>query len=219
MVTKTVGWAEDAHDILRTIDAGLRWQSVNPPHFRAMLHTCGHNPSADALYALDPNTAWVVFHCVGPNPSPGLTLWRTTTAEQHWRSSTITDYPPNPFSEIASAFSFYIQFVGPHVGWLGPLYNAAYPPSIEELLRTGDGGIHWTHFPRASEPSNLFGFVGPHRGYGYSGASDQPEFGEYYSDFKYFPLVTSNGGRTWFHPHVSIPPHFTKAYLSVGASG
>lgn len=194
MVTKTVGWAEDAHDILRTIDAGLRWQSVNPPHFRAMLDGCGHNLPVGTLSAFNRTTAWVAFHCLDPSPSSGLTLCRTTTAGQHWRSSTITDYPPNPFSEIASARSFYLQFAGPHVGWLAPLYTAAGPPSIEELLRTADGGMHWMHLHNASEPSNILGFMGPHRGYGYSGAADQTEFGEYYSDFRYFPLVTSNGG-------------------------
>jgi hypothetical protein len=92
------------------------------------------------------------------------------------------------------------------------------PATFSDLFQTRDGGMHWTYL-HLDAITTMLGFGGNSRGYGYDAALDQNAFAGIYSDFRYFPFVTTNGGKSWVHRSTPVPQYFGKAYLSVGSAG
>ena len=71
----------------------------------------------------------------------------------------------------------------------------------------------------AGQISGLIGFASAKKGYAYALAQYKPAYSGLATDLKYFPLITDDGGASWYHVKVPAPKGFSGALLSVGSAG
>ncbi|RRA50163.1 hypothetical protein [Acidipila sp. EB88] len=123
-------WASGSSGtVLRSQDSGFEWQQCATPPDAEKLDFRG-------IWAFDDETAIVM----SSGPGALSRLYRTTDGCAHW-----TLLYTNPDKE---GFFDAIQFTDPaHGTLLGDPVHGAFT-----LLRTGDGGSHWTRVTSASQP-------------------------------------------------------------------
>jgi hypothetical protein len=170
MVTARLGWAAGAGGVYATQD-GLRWaQQFHSPE-----------PVANVDF-INASTGWVV----------GLQrLYRTVDGGVHWSA-----LPPmsTPLRTV--------HFASPLLGWgiaggdnVGPSHGWLIANSGGALMKTTDGGAHWSALPAPVDPQTVC-FTGPSNGW--LGARN----GVYRS---------TDGGQSW-HSSLVRPDYFATAY-------
>lgn len=100
-----------------------------------------------------------------------------------------------------SAFSLYsLDFLDENSGWvIRDKYNTAYTETKSQLLRTQDGGMHWTEAGSDSYTLYAVKFIDTNEGWSISQVSNKAELNPDSDDAKiqYTVMHTSDGGATW----------------------
>jgi hypothetical protein len=168
--------------ILLSSCGGLATRSPSVPAIRTST-TLSTAALSDQAYTQSPRTMQFVNDQDGWLVTGSYTMMATTDGGRTWSKS---------YSGPAQLGD--LDFVGPNDGWV-----RAYDPN--ELLRTSDGGLHWTAI---AEPPGVMltriDFVGPTTGWALTNAGTL--------------LKTADGGARW--TKVSAP---LATSLCVGASG
>lgn len=134
MMTGQIGWAVSNRIVYRTTDGGHNWTDVMP---------CGI-PTRHALasFFLSANDAWLAV--MGTNAPKfdiatpaGVTVFRTTNGGRTWQASRVpVQGSVEPFNRLT--------FANARDGWLWLNEGVAAGNAYYALLRTVDGGQHWT---------------------------------------------------------------------------
>ncbi len=189
MTNATTGWAQGpavkAWRIWRTTDGGLHWQDVTPPSAPTAAREM-------ATYYLNASVAWVVAQ-------DGTAIFRTTNGGQTWQKT--------PLHE--RYLGGQLTFINQQDGWL--LISQGFAAGSEgvDLLRTTDGGASWTRVSTTGAQHNTAGtipFSGQKTGISFlnantgwmTGTEPAPNFSWLY--------VTHDGGVTWQHQTLPLPP-------------
>jgi len=198
MLDEMNGWALTNSQVLRTTDGGNHWQDVTPPSLRGQLQSDGL-VSTDFLTPLQ---AWVVI-------SPGPTsVFATTNGGQTWH-----------IAQVQTVLAFEITFINAQDGWLASSPNGTAAGSQDlAIFRTTDGGTTWTKV-ESTEPNNstpgALPFVGDKSGISFLDANTGWATGtETVENFSWL-YVTHDGGATWQHQTLSLPPGVTQTQLSL----
>ena len=214
MVSPNVGWALSYWDppvlgVVRTINGGRTWRFVGPASAR-LVFECANYPwgAGFALFALNSQTAWLAGHCdgAGGGTSRRVNIWRTNTAGTQWTKATIVN------SAFYMAHAVGLGFSNSQSGWVGPESLDGFPV-LYSLFRTEDGGARWA---QVTMIQNILGFTTNKIGYGYDASPTFNTGGADYSDFNNFPYLTTDGGKSWIHGQVAVPPGFRSAWLWIG---
>ena len=100
-----------------------------------------------------------------------------------------------------NAFSLYsLDFLDENSGWvIRDKYNTAYTETKSQLLRTQDGGTHWTEVGSDSYTLYAVKFIDTDEGWSISQVSNKAELNPGSDDAKiqYTVMHTSDGGATW----------------------
>lgn len=216
MVSPSTGWALSYWDppvlgVVRTVNGGRTWRFVGPAGARLMFECANHPWGAGfALFALNAQTAWLAGHCdgAGGGNSRRVNIRRTNTAGAQWTKATIVN------SAFYMAHALGLGFSNARSGWIGPESLDGFPV-LYSMFRTDDGGADWA---QVTMIQNILGFTTNKIGYGYNasgGFNTGASFADY-SDFNNFPYFTRDGGKSWIHGQVAVPPGFRSAWLWVG---
>lgn len=136
-------------DIFRTTGSGTQWEKVTPDKVSP--------ESIDATFFLDPLNAWIAVvpaGASGTDSSPtSLLVYHSANGGRTWQSSSLISIPDgNPKS---------IFFANPNQGWLLVSLGESVDQESVEILKTGDGGLHWNsvsitgELPSQSTPGSL----------------------------------------------------------------
>ncbi|HEY7355804.1 MAG TPA: hypothetical protein VH590_05025, partial [Ktedonobacterales bacterium] len=198
MLDTANGWAEGpvikGWRILHTTDGGSHWQDVTPPGVSAL---AGELPA----YFLDPSVAWVV-------DQEGTTVFfRTTDGGQTWQRMPLTQS-----YEVGQ-----LTFIDATRGWMLNTQGAT-GNEFAQLYRTTNGGASWTLVSSTGMPpdnSNTIPFDGTHKQVSFLNASTG-WMAAFSNETSFFWLyVTHDGGVTWKHQTLPLPPGVNDARLDV----
>lgn len=133
MVSPTTGWAlVGDSELWRTIDGGLSWANVSPPHLPDRV------VNADLNYFKDGKRAWITELGGGRKGSPLYWVtFRTVDGGRTWQHGESLADPFNP----GSAQQYYIDT---DTGWLLLSDDDPSHTTWPILYGTRDGGLHWT---------------------------------------------------------------------------
>ena len=133
MVSPTTGWAlVGDSELWRTVDGGLSWANVSPPHLPDRV------VNADRNFFLDGRRAWITQLGGGRKGSPLYWVtFRTVDGGRTWQHGESLGDPFNP----GSAQQYYIDA---NTGWLWLYDDDPSHTTWPILYRTLDGGLHWT---------------------------------------------------------------------------
>lgn len=209
MVSQSIGWATTEWGIARTTDGARRWSlTARVPGYPDPQHTPTCEAGSSSFFAEGHNRAWLALTC---GDAAKITVWRTNNAGETWRSTVLSGY-----GTYIPAGSIKLDFVTPTMGWLVPesLGGVWGPPAASALFETVNSGKTWFEVSKAGTPGAQLGFASPRRWYA---ARDAPAYP--YPGFAGFPLVTNNGGKTWAHPNVPIPPGYARSLIVTNTAG
>ena len=128
-------------------------------------------------------------------------MWRTTSGGRSSKVATIQS------DSFIGAHLLSAHFATARVGWVAPESMDSSPPATGPLFETRDGGNQWT-VDESGLISGLIGFPSAKKGYAYEPALDKPAYSGLSTDLKYFPLITDDGGGSWYHVKSSSPKGF-----------
>ncbi len=198
MLDEMNGWALTNSQVLRTTDGGAHWQDVTPPNLRGQLQSDGL-VSTDFLTPLQ---AWVM---VSPGPT---SVFATSDGGQTWQ-----------ITQVQTVQAFEITFIDAQNGWLVSSPNGTAAGSQDlAIFRTTDGGTTWTKV-ESTEPNNntpgALPFGGDKSGISFLNASTGWATGtEPVTNFSWL-YVTHDGGATWQHQTLPLPPGVTQTQFSL----
>jgi photosystem II stability/assembly factor-like uncharacterized protein len=175
LITPRAGWAlTNGGDLYFTNNTGDSWRDVSPA------------PDVQNAYFLDDKAGWATTF-KATNSNVAFTLYSTTDAGRHWRSSPIG--APDILSELHGPGS--IEFVDVLHGWIALQRTSGSAFSLGTLFITSDGGETWKYreMPDYGEITFLDRFTGWLVG---------GVFNDHLS-------VTNDGGLTWFTEHIPPP--------------
>jgi photosystem II stability/assembly factor-like uncharacterized protein len=188
------GWALTDSSVARTTDGGASWYNVTPASLIGI--------QASSFF-LDANTSWVAIP--GTDPTSG-TLFHTTDGGLTWTSTAV------PFGGGS------IKFIDPMNGWELVGLSAGMSHEAVAIFRTSDGGTTWSQVlindPTVSGSTDSLPLSGDKNGitaldvnHGWvTGA--QPS-----ADFIYI-YMSQDGGTTWSHQNLPVPPAYASAMTS-----
>lgn len=191
MLNGTQGWAMTQNgQVLRTGDGGATWQDVTP---KGMPKVPLGNLS---LQSTDPNHAWIALAQNTPNKP--TVVYLTTDGGRTWSSvATVQSvWPQIGFLNQSSGFMLL------HLGAGGGSEGVT-------LLRTSDGGRHWTvavNGMPAAHPPVIFG--GDKSGFGFADAQNGWLTGEWAANFILL-YATHDGGTHWQVQNLPVPRGLT----------
>ena len=183
MIDAQTGWGLTESVLLRSTDGGIHWRDVTP------LSSSGHNIYVFKITVHSSGIAWVIPS--SPSGPPPTEIFRTIDGGRTWRSVTI------PAPAVTS-----ISFINPREGWLLASFGAAMMKEDWEIYRSTDGGETWIKTASATQDSGktAITFLNPTTGWLMGPAVPLNWINL---------LVTHDGGRTWRHQNLPLPPHVT----------
>ncbi|HEY7357709.1 MAG TPA: hypothetical protein VH590_14630 [Ktedonobacterales bacterium] len=200
MLDASSGWAITGQNhILRTTDGANHWQDVTPPS----IDPPQANYANLAYDFLSPSIAWVYSYIRDANDTGGTTkYYRTMNGGQRWLSQINHGDVPSQ-----------IIFTNSNDGWMFSGTGVALGSSGVDIFRTINGGATWAKVASAG-PSTInqpgaLPFDGDKTGIGardamtawVTGTDNNPSFVWLY--------VTRDGGQTWQHQTLPLPPAFS----------
>lgn len=185
------GWALTDTGVVRTTDGGSTWLDATPP---------GLNGAPASPSFLNASTAWLA---VGTGDPTTGTLYHTSDGGANWSTNTV------PFGGGS------IDFTDAMNGWEMVGLNAGMSHEAVAVFRTNDAGVNWNRVfiddPSVAGFSDSLPLVGDKNGilaldnnHAWVTGS-QPS-----SDFIYV-YATQNGGTSWAHQELAIPPAYSGA--------
>lgn len=202
MINETTGWALTDRSILQTTDGGIRWMDVTPRDIRIPVPALG-TASLVSEYFLNANIGWVAVRGNGGSTS---TLLHTVDGGRAWDKFAI--------SIVGGQF----DFVDPQNGWVMTSSGVALGSSPVEIYQTTDGGKMWTRVSSTGAGTNKPGslpFGGIKNGIRFRDSSTGWATGFVPSMGEAWLYVTRDGGRTWQHQNLTIPPTHQSTQLSI----
>lgn len=195
MIDAMTGWGLNGQEVFRTTDGGNHWQDVTPSSIKGQVH----DPLSGSF--LTAALAWL-------EASPGPTIvWRTTDGGQTWQST-----------EVQTALVGQITFIDPQNGWLVASHGVAAGSEDIEIFRTTDGGITWRQIendsPVATPTPGALPFSGDKGGVSFLNASTGWAVGSEPTPNFVWLYVTHDGGFTWQHQTLPLPPGMTNAFFT-----
>jgi photosystem II stability/assembly factor-like uncharacterized protein len=180
-----VGWAINANgQILHTRDGGGAWiQQFQTP-------VIDDRPIyLQAIAFATPDKGWVGTLCSTHR------LYHTGDGGHQWR--VVTRLPSEAPTQISS-----LSIVGEHTVYAAGTPDPRQPP---RMMRTVDGGRHWTAWDMSPHASTLLDvhFFNVTHGLAVGGQSDRTR--PHRTDLKPIILHTSDGGRTWDNRIADLP--------------
>lgn len=193
MLDANNGWALSDSAVLRTTDGGLTWHNATP----SGVSSVGNSASS---YFQTANSAWVV---IGNADGISGTLYRTTDGGSTWATASV------PFAGAT------LQFLDASNGTaMAPLGAGAGSEAVA-LFHSSDGGSTWTQVyindPTVAGSSSSLPLSGTKSGAAFLDSDHGWISGaEPMSDFVYL-YATADGGHTWAHQDLALPPGFSGA--------
>lgn len=196
MVSATTGWALEANSILYTSNGGDRWDNVTPRG--AIVSRVSQADFTDA------RTAWVTAsrqRHVAPLLAQ-VVLLHTTNSGRTWQF-----LPLNLPATIVGVKQ--IDFLDARHGWLYLSLGAAAGSEGVQILRTTDGGAHWSSVSRTASSQPAPGSLplsGDKSGLGFNTTATGMATGEIAGPTGFSWLYrTRDGGHTWRHQSLAFP--------------
>ena len=195
------GWAITGQNhILRTTDGANHWQDVTPTSIDPPQVDGNPNLTYDFL---NPSVAWVYSYIRDTNDTGGTTkYYRTTDGGQTWLSSINQGDIPGQ-----------IIFTDSKNGWMFSGTGVASGSSGADIFRTTDGGATWAKVASASSTTagqpGALPFDGDKSGIGARDAMTAWVAGEDAAPSFAWLYVTHDGGATWQHQTLPLPPSFS----------
>ncbi len=200
MVDATTGWAVTDHAVLRTTDGGTSWQDVTPPHASSAFI------NGAAVAVLDASTVWV--GAALPDGS-ATQVFHTSNAGQTWQETTV---------RRGMSTGVEITFIDATDGWMLVGLGAAAGSEAVAIYRTTYGGETWTKISSTKPPDNTtpgaLPFGGDKNGLSFLNSSTGWATGTEPAAFPWL-YITHDGGRTWQHQSLRLPPNQASAELSI----
>ncbi len=201
MLDATTGWALTDHAVLRTTDGGTYWQDVTPPHATPA------SINGAALAVLDASTAWVAT--VRPAGTT-LLVFRTSDAGQTWQQTIV--------KANGNTAGAQITFINAKDGWMLVGLGAGAGSEAVAIYRTTDGGQTWTKASSTNPPVETtpggLPLGGDKNGLSFLNSSTGWATGTEPSNTPWL-YVTHDGGQTWQHQALQLPPNQASAELSI----
>ena len=198
MVDPENGWGLTQGQVVRTTDGGGRWLNVSPEGgFGEGAYLSG--------YFLDASTAWVLPS--SPASTDTGRLYRSQDGGRTWQDSEV------PFA------GGQLQFLDTRAGWALVGRGAAAGSSAVDIYRTADGGVSWERVysidpQKAAEPGQL-PFAGQKTGLAFRDNLHGWVGGEEPMDGYVWLFATQDGGSTWQHQDLALPPGYEQSMTSV----
>jgi photosystem II stability/assembly factor-like uncharacterized protein len=189
LLSERDGWQLSSNRLSVSRNAGVTWQDVTPP---------GTQSFCCSVFFLDPKHGWA-GGAWSPS-SPTMKIFRTVDGGTSW--SKVGEAGPTSSGPCCLT----IDFVDMNHGWL--IYNDSTSFAVGAgysgmMLKTTDGGAHWTALPQlpavaAQRPffqDTAVRFVDTRTGW-YVGWNDQITQHLY---------ITQDGGQSWSEQRVPVP--------------
>lgn len=195
MLSAARGWALTAQGlVLRTTDGGKLWLDVSP----SVGQVSSSNVTVRAVF-VDATHAFVAVGRSRKYALSSVTLYVTADGGLRWRKEVV------PMPDWMAVQGFHMRFLGDRLGYV--LLYAGVDAFSEpaELLRTRDGGLHFT-VAAAGEPlsSRIALLSGDKTGFGFADAKHGVVTGGSAAS-TIFLDVTSDGGASWIQPILTVP--------------
>lgn len=200
MMDGQIGWATTARcgpcppqvlsgQLVRTTNGGTNWKDITP------VDSSGKRIEVPHFYAYDAHYAWAE-----KEPALALTseIFRTADGGQTWKASIKPRVGPRG-----------ISFINPREGWFLADLGATMGKGFVDIYRTADGGETWTKMASSTSADQAGGLSvdGLQTGIAFLNATTGWVTGTTVpGDFVYL-YVTHDGGGTWRHQDLPVPPH------------
>ena len=199
MTDAQVGWGWTDQYVLRTQDGGQTWENVTPGN--------GFNPDSSLSGAfLDATTGWVLAPA---SDYLSGTLYRTQDTGRSWQAASV------PFAGAS------FDFLDATIGWAMVGTGAAAGSSAVDIYQTIDSGANWTRLysldPTQGDSAAGLPFAGSKNGIGFASTTRGWVGGAMPMDGYVWLFATQDGGLTWQHQDLILPPGFEQAMTSVDA--
>ena len=200
MVSSTIGWAATSRSVLRTTRGAKEWLDVTPP-----------GVTLSPMSVEDFLTARIAWVAVTPNGAATASIFHTADGGRTWRRASVA--LPSRGLGVQQ-----IDFVDPLHGWLLVSLGVAAGSQGVEVLRSIDGGAHWTSVSltggTSATPGSLL-FSGDKNGIAFRTTSGGFATGTVAGPPGFAWLyVTHNAGHTWQHQSLPLPLAYQSAFRS-----
>ena len=196
MLDEMNGWAIGEAYILRTEDGGVTWLNATPGGLTSVSFSVTY-------FFMNATTAWVVF------PSADYTtgtLYQTADGGLTWVSS------PVPFSGGS------LQFLDVQSGWMLASLGAGAGSEAVAVFKATAVGANWNQVyvndPTVPGSSDSLPLSGQKSGMTFLDATHGWVTGSVPMDSYVYLFSTQDGGQSWTHQEVSLPPGFETAMTS-----
>jgi photosystem II stability/assembly factor-like uncharacterized protein len=137
-VSSTIGWGMTGAALLRTVDGGATWQAVTPHGLKVS------PPFPPAATYFDATHAWITDGAQGETPG----IFRTADGGHTWKHATL----PAPAQSAGPIDISQIDFVDATHGWTLEDLGGGAGTFYFRLLRSTDGGAHWSQIAGGIQP-------------------------------------------------------------------
>src|SRR5919204_6314574 len=200
MINATTGWAVTSRSVLRTTQGVKEWLDVTP-----------RGVTLSPLSVEDFLTARLARVAVTPPGGAIASILHTVDGGRTWRRASVA--LPSRGLGVQQ-----IDFVDPLHGWLLVNLGAAAGSQGVDVLRSIDGGTHWTRVSLTGGTSATPGSL-PFSG-DKNGITFRTTSGGFATGFVAGPpgfawlYVTNNAGHTWQHQSLPLPLAYQSAFRS-----
>ena len=163
----------------RTTDNGETWKEMTLP------------AGAESIFFLNPTTGWALINFDNGTSNPGFALGSTHDAGATW-SVTPIKVQVNP-NQIILPGQGHLFFVDEKHGWVNLMVQSGSAFDFGLLLRTVDGGKHWTPTKGPGTYEDVR-FINPNDGW---------QLGPHQTEL----WATHDGGKTWEQVVLKPPPN------------
>jgi photosystem II stability/assembly factor-like uncharacterized protein len=196
MLDANNGWGLTQNEVLRTLDGGATWYDVSIPEVSEVANA--------AHFFMDAKTAWISLPKA--DYSSGI-VYRTSDGGLTWQQSEVA------FPQIRQ------QFLDAQHGVALADLGAGAGSQAVAVLQTNDGGQTWTEVfnndPTRSGSSDSLPLSGIKTGMTFLDMQHGWVGGEQPQDGYVWLFATSDGGRSWTHQPLELPPGMETAMTFV----
>ncbi len=189
MIDVSHGWAVTPNALLRTADGGVTWYDVS-------MNGVSDGLDTTSSFFLDADRAWILI-ADASGPLSGGTLFHTKDGGVSWTSTAV------PFG------GGILDFLDPSQGWIMADRGMAAGSMAVAIYQTRDGGQNWEQVyandPNLADSADSLPFSGDKTGFTSVDMQHAWVSGTVPVNNAIYLYGTSDGGRTWFAPKLSMP--------------
>ena len=185
------GWALTDTGVVRTVDGGTTWFNATPP---------GLNGAPASPFFLNAGTAWLAAGTGDPTTG---TLYHTTDGGASWSTTTV------PFGGGS------LDFIDAMNGWEMVGLSAGMSHEAVAIFRSSDAGVTWSRVfiddPSVAGSTDSLPLVGDKNGILALDNNHTWVTGSQPSNDFIYVYASQDGGTSWAHQELAIPPAFSGA--------